>query len=183
MSKTAGRSPGLKRPLGKRPAILPWLALLSPLLRRPHCRRVICLSRFRTENRYPQRDESLPGEPVFLKTLCASAANAEAFDQRLVAALVPRLQIVEERAALAHELEKATARVVVLLVGLEVLGEIDDALGQNGDLHLGRTRVARLGAVFRNERLLAFCRNRHRYTRLSGSQTGRLKTRLGTSAP
>jgi len=50
--------------------------------------------------------------------------------------------------SLAHQLEQATSGVVVLLVGLEVLGELTDALGEERDLHLGRTGVAVVGAVF-----------------------------------
>jgi len=40
-------------------------------------------------------------------------------------------------------------------VGLEVLGEVDDALGEDRDLDLGRTGVAGLGGIFSDERLLA----------------------------
>ena len=52
--------------------------------------------------------------------------------------------------------------MVVLLVALEMLGEIGDALGEEGNLDFGRTGVAFLGAVFLEEFRLALSRNRHR---------------------
>src|SRR5690606_27699638 len=71
-----------------------------------------------------------------------SAADAETFDQGLVARLFLLLEVVKKRTALRDELEKPAARVVVLLVRLEVLGEGGDAARENRNLHLGRTRVA-----------------------------------------
>ena len=73
----------------------------------------------------------------------SSAAQSELFDQRLVAAFVLALQIVEQAAALRHQSEQATAGMIVLLVVLEVLGQVLDALGQNGDLYFRRPGVAR----------------------------------------
>ncbi len=51
----------------------------------------------------------------------------------------------QQAAALAHHLEKAKARMVVLLVEIEVLGERLNALGQKRDLDLRGTGVARVG--------------------------------------
>src|SRR5579875_1494018 len=59
------------------------------------------------------------------------AADAETLDQAAVARLVMILDVVEERAAVRNELQKATPRVVVLLVCLEVLGQVVDALRQD----------------------------------------------------
>src|SRR3546814_3309603 len=50
----------------------------------------------------------------------------------------------------------------VLLVRLQMSGQVPDTLGQDGDLHLGRPGVASLAAVFLDEFLLALGRNRHR---------------------
>src|SRR5689334_24420776 len=88
-----------------------------------------------------------------------STTNAETLDQRLVAIFVPRLQIVEERAAQRDELQKATTRMIVLHMRLEVAGEIGDALGEDRHLHLRRARVTGLGAVFLDERVLALGRD------------------------
>src|SRR5437899_7516804 len=47
--------------------------------------------------------------------------------------------------------------MVVLLVRLEVLGEVEDALGQERDLHLGRAGIALVGAELLDDgRLLRF---------------------------
>ena len=54
-------------------------------------------------------------------------------------------------AALRHELEQATTGMIVLDVGLEMLGQVGDALGEDRDLHLGRTGIAGLGRVFLDE--------------------------------
>src|SRR5689334_314415 len=73
-----------------------------------------------------------------------SPANAELLDQILVARFVRATQIIEQLAALAHHLEQSTTRVVVLDVGLEMLGEVIDALGQDRHLHFGRSGVSGL---------------------------------------
>ena len=72
------------------------------------------------------------------------AADAELLDQRAVARLVLALDVVEERAALGDHLQEATPGMVVLGVGLEVLGQVVDAFGQDCDLDLGRPGVAGL---------------------------------------
>ena len=84
-----------------------------------------------------------------------SAANAEPLDQRLVARLVGTREIIEELAALGHELEQSTPGMVVLDVGLEVLGEVGDALGQDSDLDLRRTGIAGLGRIILDDFRLA----------------------------
>ena len=90
------------------------------------------------------------------------AAQAELFDQRLVARLVLLLQIVEEAATQGHHLQKAATGMVILHVALEVLGEIGDALGEDRHLDLRRAGIGRAGGIFLDQRLLAFGSNRHR---------------------
>ena len=58
----------------------------------------------------------------------ALLAQAELADQRAVALEVVLLQVVQQAAALADEHEQPAARVVILLVLAQVLGEIVDAL-------------------------------------------------------
>src|SRR4051812_46034693 len=101
------------------------------------------------------------------------AADAEFFDQLPIAAFVLALEIVEERAALRHELQETATRVVILHVRLEVPGQVVDALGQDGDLHLGRAGVAGLLREFLQERGLALGRNRHRGSFLMREFQGR----------
>src|SRR6185437_9604829 len=65
------------------------------------------------------------------------------------------LQVLELAAAHAHELEEAAAGVVVLLVRLEVLGEVRDALAEQRDLDLRRAGVALVrGELLDDRRLL-----------------------------
>src|SRR5919108_3047714 len=68
-------------------------------------------------------------------------AQAQPLDQVAVLVRVLALQVIEQLAPLAHQLEQPAARVEVLDVGLEMLGEAVDALGEERDLHLGRAGV------------------------------------------
>src|SRR3954452_21949000 len=53
-------------------------------------------------------------------------AEPERVDQVPVAVEVLPLQVVEKSAALTDDLQQAPTRVVILLVGLEVLGQVVD---------------------------------------------------------
>jgi len=64
-----------------------------------------------------------------------SPADAQPVDELLVPVLVGRLDVVEQPAPLAHELEQPAPRMVILGMRLEVIGEIGDALGQDCDLN------------------------------------------------
>src|SRR5690606_28440949 len=68
-------------------------------------------------------------------------ADAQALDRGAVARHVLALEVVEQPAAAPDELEEPTPAVVVLVVGLEVVGELVDAGGQQGDLDLRRPGV------------------------------------------
>src|SRR5690606_4741149 len=96
-----------------------------------------------------------------------------------VTRLVLLLHVVEKAAALAHHLQQAATRMVVLRVALEVFGKIDDTLGKNRDLHFRRTGVAVLAGKFLDQLSFALRRNRHR----ASPQFARLKTRTGRSSP
>jgi len=71
--------------------------------------------------------------------------------------LVP--EIVEQAAALAHDLEQTTAGMVILAVGLEMLLEAGDPLREEGDLNLGRTSVAIAALVLGDDFGLLRCRD------------------------
>ena len=62
------------------------------------------------------------------------AAEAEALDELAVAGDVGAREVIEKAAALGDHDDEAAAGVVVLLVGLQVAGQIADALGKEGDL-------------------------------------------------
>src|SRR5918911_2651743 len=82
------------------------------------------------------------------------SAQAEAFDDRPVPVDVGLREVVEQPAPLADQQQQPAAAVVVVLVLLQVLGEVADALREQGHLHLGRAGVALLGAVLRDDLLL-----------------------------
>src|SRR4051812_41401077 len=90
------------------------------------------------------------------------ATQTQTLDQLVVALGVAVLEIVEKTAALADHLEQAAARMMILRVALEVLGEIGDAFAEDRDLHFRRTGVATGLRVRLDQLRLAVCRNRHR---------------------
>src|SRR5690606_19706813 len=91
-----------------------------------------------------------------------SATQFELFDQRLVARLVLALEVVKEAAALGNQGEQATAGMIILLVALEVLGQVLDTLRKDRDLDFRRTGITRGRGEFSHKFLLAFSGNRHR---------------------
>src|SRR6185437_6297833 len=95
--------------------------------------------------------------------MCArcSATQAETADQRLVALGVLALQVTEQAAAMVDHLQKATTRMMVLLVRLEMVGQLLDARGQQRDLHLRRTGVGRCAAVILDDLAGLFGGKRH----------------------
>src|SRR5436305_2816862 len=81
------------------------------------------------------------------RVAACSATDVVLFEQRLVTRLVLLLQVVEKGAARRHELQKATAGVIVLHVGLEMVGEGIDAFRQDRNLDLGGAGIAGLGGT------------------------------------
>src|SRR5690625_6965887 len=79
--------------------------------------------------------------------LVALSAQAESFDQRAVALDLVVPQVTEQPAALADQQQQAPAGVVVMLMGLEVFGQVGDPLGQQRDLDLRGAGVALVGGV------------------------------------
>lgn len=68
-------------------------------------------------------------------------------DQGTVTVDVLLLQIGQQITAAADHLEQAAAAVVVMLVGLEVLGQVVDTSGQQSNLDLRRTGVTLVEAA------------------------------------
>src|SRR6185369_8067169 len=95
-------------------------------------------------------------------TIWLSPADAQPVDELLVPVLVGRLDVIEQPAPLAHELEQPAPRMVILGMRLEVIGEIGDALGQDCDLNFWRTGIAGFGRILLDKLLLALSANRHR---------------------
>src|ERR1700722_3932289 len=112
-----------------------------------------------------------------------SAADSQPLDEGLVSALILLLDIVEKRSPLRHHLEQAAAGVVVLDVGLEVTGQVGDALGENRNLDFGRPSVADFQTVLIDERRLALSGDRHRlFLKLERKTAHSISGRTGMSS-
>jgi hypothetical protein len=91
-------------------------------------------------------------------------AKAELADEAGVAVLILAAEVIEQRTALVDQHQQAAPRVIVFRVGLEVLGEVEDAFGEDRDLDFRRPSVALALRMFLDQRLLALGGNRHRFT-------------------
>ena len=69
-------------------------------------------------------------------------ADTELLDESAVLFDVAILDVLQHAAALTDEHHETTTGVVVLHVGLEMLGEVADALGQDSDLNLCAAGIA-----------------------------------------
>jgi hypothetical protein len=79
--------------------------------------------------------------------------DSQLLNQTPIAIHALLLQIIQEAAALADELQQSTPGMVILLVGFEMLREIPDALAQQSDLDLGRTGIPLMGVEFTDDLL------------------------------
>lgn len=68
-------------------------------------------------------------------------SETELLNNGTVAVNVLLLEIIQKITTLTYHLKKTAARVVVVVVELQVLGEVGNSLGENGDLYLGRACV------------------------------------------
>ncbi len=86
----------------------------------------------------------------------ALLSQAELADDRAVTLDVVLLQVVQQASSATDHLLQTAAAMEVLLVSLEVLGQVSDAVGQNSNLYLGRTCVALVGSVLLDDVVLEF---------------------------
>jgi hypothetical protein len=92
---------------------------------------------------------------IFLRVLSRlDFANAKSRDEFAVLDNILVSQISLESSALTDKHEETSATVEVLLVGLQVIGDLQDSSLKNSDLHLRRTRVALSGGEVRDRLLL-----------------------------
>ena len=91
-------------------------------------------------------------------------ADAQSLDELTVLDDVVLLDVGEKTTTAADEHEQATTGVEVLLVGLHVLGQLLDALGQDGDLNLGVAGVDRGVTELGSQLSLALFGNSHCFT-------------------
>src|SRR5579872_7357606 len=94
----------------------------------------------------------------------SSTSNVVLFDQRVVARLVRLLEVIKQRAARCDHFQQPAARMVVVDMVLEMLGEIVDAFREDRNLNLGRAGVAGLVGILLDNFRFAFGGYRHRRT-------------------
>jgi len=88
-------------------------------------------------------------------------AQLELLGKLVVTIRVCIVEIIQETTALSDHLEQATTGAVILLVDLQVLGQLVDALGQERNLNVGRTGVFFMQAhVFDRGFFVCFCHER-----------------------
>ena len=97
------------------------------------------ISRQRSKQRR-QADADNGAGPLRLLT------DIETLDEIGVALTVLEFQIVEQAAPSAYQHQQSASRMVIFRVGLEVIGQVVNALAEDCDLHLGGTGV-RLGVL------------------------------------
>jgi hypothetical protein len=76
------------------------------------------------------------------------SAKAQLFNDVLVTFEVCAFQVVEQLSPLRRHHEQAPSGMEILSVGLQVLGQVSDAFGKQGDLHFARARVFFMDSVF-----------------------------------
>src|SRR5262245_36055801 len=88
------------------------------------------------------------GTPPMLLQLFS---QTKTIDQVVITVDVTTLQIIKKAAALADQLQQSAARMIVLLVSLEMVGQFIDALRQQRDLDFRRSGVGAMRLVLRNQ--------------------------------
>ncbi len=88
-------------------------------------------------------------------------AQSEAFEHRLVTRRGPSLQVVQQAAPLPDHHQQAAPGMHILLVGVQVSGQISNPFGQDRDLYLGRAGVLLGGAEFLDQFPGPFACDRH----------------------
>ena len=76
------------------------------------------------------------------------AAKLQLLNDGLVTFEVFSLQVIEELSSLRRHHEQAPSGMKILSVGLQMFGQVSDAFGKQGDLHLAGSRVLFMDAVF-----------------------------------
>ncbi len=85
-------------------------------------------------------------------------AQAQTADHLVIALNVRALEVIQQTSALRDHLKQAAPRVIVLLMSLEMLGQLVDSLAEQSDLHLRRTRITFVCTKFADDSFLClFC--------------------------
>ena len=88
--------------------------------------------------------------------------QSEAADHLLIAGSILAGEVFQEAIASGDHHQQAAARRVVFFVGSEVLGQLRNSLGEQGDLDFGRACIFFVNFVVSEDLLFLFNGNRHR---------------------
>lgn len=88
------------------------------------------------------------------RKLARLLSEAEFMNDGFIALGIVFLQIIQQATPLADQHEKAAARTVVFLVGLEVLRQLTNTLAQQRNLHFWTAGIRGVRAILVNEGLL-----------------------------
>ena len=89
------------------------------------------------------------------------AAQTQATNQVTVAVNVALGQVLQQALAATNQKKQATTGVVIMLVGLQVLGQLTNALREQGDLCLRGTGVGLMKTVLGQDFLLLLSGKSH----------------------
>ena len=95
------------------------------------------------------------GEPFLF------AAQFQLLGQRQVALVIIPAQVGQQSAALANHLKQTPAAGLIVLVCAQVLGQLEDAAGQDGHLDFRRTGIGLVAVVIGNDLGFYFLVKRH----------------------
>ena len=90
-------------------------------------------------------------------SICVLPTQAQLGNDLAVALDVASLDVVEKTTTPSNHHQKSTATVMVVGVGLEMLGEMIDAIGQQCDLYFRGTGVGSMGTVLGDRFVLGCC--------------------------
>jgi hypothetical protein len=74
--------------------------------------------------------------------------QSEALDDCAITLQILVFQIVQKPPALADEFQKTSARMVILFMLLEMIGQVSNASAKQGHLNFRRTRIGRVQLEF-----------------------------------
>jgi len=80
--------------------------------------------------------------PLWVDEQYLFAAQVQSFSYFQVLLIPVLAQVSQHSTALAHQLEQAAAARFIVFIGTQVLGQLVDAIGQDGNLHFGRTGIS-----------------------------------------
>lgn len=84
-------------------------------------------------------------------------SDVELVDDGAVALDVDLHQVAEQASSVTDHLKQSATAVMILVIRLEMLGEVVDAAGKKRDLNLGGAGIALMGGVLADNCLFFFC--------------------------